>query len=282
MRHCLSPIFVAAENHVSQLAYWLSAASIIAGAFGSAAGVVFPSIFRGPAVMAGSARGTDIVILLVAIPILAVSLTLSRRGSGKAQIAWLGALSYILYNSVVFAFGVPFNVLFLVYVATLSLSFWSVIALLPGLDAKELAPHFTWGRWTRVVAVYLFVAAAFFFVQWLRDILPAVFQNTTPASYAGTGLLTNPFHVLDLGFSIPISVTSVIWMWKRRPWGMIASGALLVYFAIETTSISTDQLLGSLADPNSTVTSMAAVPIFAILTLVDLIFVAVFFHNFKE
>jgi hypothetical protein len=272
---------VTPERQPSDLAYTLSTALAIVGAFGSAVAVAFPGVLHGPVVMAGSARGTDVVILLVAIPTLVISMILSKHGSIRARIAWLGSLSYLLYNSVVFAFDVPFNALFLVYVGMLSLSFWSVAALLTGLSAEKMAPHFALGRWMRVVAAYLFMAAAFFLFLWMSDILPAIVQNTAPTSYAGTGFVTNPFHVEDLGFSIPVTFLSTIWLWWRRPWGLVLSGVLLVYFAIETASISMDQLFGSLADPSSSVASMAAVPVFAFLTLIGLVFTAVYFRALK-
>jgi hypothetical protein len=44
-------------------------------------GVFFPGIFRGPAMTLCNARGTALVILVVAVPTLVVSMILAARGS---------------------------------------------------------------------------------------------------------------------------------------------------------------------------------------------------------
>src|SRR5664280_1466785 len=55
----------------------------LAAVAGPAAGVgaFHPDIFRDPAMTVGNAQGTDLVILLVAIPMLLVSMLLAARGS---------------------------------------------------------------------------------------------------------------------------------------------------------------------------------------------------------
>jgi hypothetical protein len=97
----------------------------------------------------------------------------------RAQVVWLGALAYILYNSVFFAFAMTFNVLFLVYVAMFSLALWSLVALLVRVDADSLGAHFASNTPVRAIAVYMLIIAALFAVVWLKDILPAIVGNTT-------------------------------------------------------------------------------------------------------
>src|SRR5689334_9540574 len=63
------------------LAYWLSGALAVLALIASAIGVFFPQLFRDAAVTAGNARGTDLVILAVAIPALLISMALAARGS---------------------------------------------------------------------------------------------------------------------------------------------------------------------------------------------------------
>lgn len=104
------------------LAYWLSTALAVVAGVAAAIGVFDTNLFRDTAMTAGNARGTDLVILLVAIPALVIAMARVARGSLRAQIVWLGALSYLLYNAVFFAFATSFNTLFLLYVATLSLA----------------------------------------------------------------------------------------------------------------------------------------------------------------
>ena len=198
------------------LAYWLSSTLAVLALFASAVGVFFPQIFRDAAVTAGNARGTDLVILVVAIPALVISMALAARGSLRAQIVWLGALGYILYNAVFFAFAVVFNPLFLVYVAALSLALWALVTLLMAVDIPRLRAGFSRGLPVRAIALYLIVTTLLFALTWLRDIVPALLSGATPVSLEGTKMLTNPIQVVDLAVGFPLTILAAIWLWRRR------------------------------------------------------------------
>jgi hypothetical protein len=237
---------------------------------GTAAAIGFfnAGIYRDAAMTAGNARGTSLVILAVALPVVAVSLVLAARGSLRAQIVWLGALGYILYNSLFFAYAVTFNRLFLLYVAALSLALWSVITLVMRVDTCALAARAAPGMRVRPIAGYLLLATVLFLAAWLRDILPALIHNTTPASLENTRMLTNPVQVTDLSFAFSVQTLGAIWLWRRRPWGYLLGGALLVMLAIEGISVTCDQIFGHISDPAQ---SLAAVPLFAALTVIGVI-----------
>lgn len=249
------------------LACWLSGSLAVVILIHAAIGAFFPEIFRDPPVTAGNAQGTALVIMIVAIPILVASMTLAVRGSWRAQILWLGALGYILYNAVIFAFAVAFNPLFLLYVASLSLSLWSIVVLLIRVNVDEMRTRFASTMPVRMFAVYVIVVSALFFVTWMRQIVPAMFESGSPAFLQGTNLLTSPVHVLDLGFALPLSVLGAVWLWQRKSWGYLLVGLMLAMLTIETASIAVDQVFGHLNDPTA---SLDAVPLFVALTLVGL------------
>ena len=250
------------------LAYWLSSALAVLALIASAIGVFFPQIFRDAAVTAGNARGTDLVILAVAIPALLISMALTARGSLRAQIVWLGALGYILYNAVFFAFAVVFNPLFLVYVAALSLALWALVTLLMAVDIARLRAGFSRGLPVRAIALYLIVTTLLFALTWLRDIVPALLSGATPVSLEGTKMLTNPIQVVDLAVGFPLTILAAIWLWQRRAWGYTLAGLFLVYGVIEAASVATDQFFGHLSDPAQSLTMS---PVFAALTIIALI-----------
>lgn len=254
-------------------AYWLSGVLTIVALVKSVTSVFIPGIFRDPPMTAGNAQGTDFAILIIAIPILVASMILTARGSWRAQIVWLGALSYILYSSMLFAFGTAFNPLFLLYVASLSLSLWSIVVLLIRVDADGLRARFASKLPVRVFAIYILVIAAIFSFTWMRQIIPVMFESAAPAFLQGTIMLTNPVHVVDLGFALPLSVLGAVWLWQRKVWGYLISGVMLSMMTIETASIAIDQVFGHLNDPTA---SLDAVPLFAVLTLVGLVVVVAY------
>jgi hypothetical protein len=266
-------------QRVADHPYRMSGALLVAAALAAGIGVFHPGVFHDPAVTAGNAQGTALVILMVAIPAVVAAMILAAQGSLRAQIVWLGALGYIVYNSVFFAYGMHFNPLFLLYAATLSLALWSVVTLLREVDVEGIRTHFTPGTPVRGLAGYLLVTTAMFALVWLKDVIPAIAGNTTPASLTGTGMVTNPIQVTDFAFGFPIAVLAAIWLWQCRAWGYLLGGAFLVYGVIEAVSVTMDRIFGHLSDQSQ---SLAAVPLFAALALIGLVPLVFYFRNLQE
>ena len=88
-------------------AYWLSGALAAVAVAGALLTYLAAGVLRGPAVMDGSARGTALAVAAVGVPVLACSVILARRGSVIAVVTWLGAVWFLLYNSLMFVFATP-------------------------------------------------------------------------------------------------------------------------------------------------------------------------------
>ncbi len=101
-----------------------------------------PGLLLGPAAMRGSARGTALVLVVVAVPLLLASMARAARGSAAAVVVWGGALLYCLFYALLLLFLTPFNAACLAYVALLGTTLWSVGTLAAtGLD--ELGSRFS-------------------------------------------------------------------------------------------------------------------------------------------
>ncbi|EGZ4386977.1 hypothetical protein YX36_004751, partial [Salmonella enterica subsp. enterica serovar Javiana] len=57
-------------------------------------------LLGGPEAMQGSARGTSLVVVALALPVLLASVVVVRRGSQAALVGWAGATLYLVYNAV--------------------------------------------------------------------------------------------------------------------------------------------------------------------------------------
>lgn len=264
------------EISVSRAAYWLSGALATVATAAPAAMLVVPGILGGTPAMNGSARGTALVVLVLAVPTLLLSMLWAWRGSARAVLVWLGAVGYLLYNAVMFLFATPFNRLFLLYVAMLALALWSAGSVLSRLDARVFPNPSASRLWPRVIAIYSWVVVAFNALAWLRGIVPGLLGRETPAFLAGTGLLTSPVYVQDLAVWLPLMAIGAAWLWTRRPWGYVVVGALLTLWVLESASVAVDQWFGHTADPASPAASVAVVPLFAALAVVGL--VALYVH----
>lgn len=257
----------------------LSVLAAVAALAASGASLIFGDALRGPAAMNGSLQGTALVLIVITLPVLASSMALAARGSTIALLGWLGALTSIAYQGVLFAYATPFNAFFFLYVATLSLSTWALIALASRTSVREVAAAIGTSGPIRVVAAYLLISMGAFVLLWLRATVPAVLSSEPPAFLVGTGMTTGVGQVLDLGFTLPIMAVAAILLLRRRPLGYVLTGTMLVMLGIENVSIGVDQWLGSLADPSSPVVSAALVPAFAVMSVVGFLVLVLFLRH---
>jgi hypothetical protein len=262
---------------------WLSIALALVATAAAALTLLFPAVLTGPPAMNGSARGTALVTLVLAVPALLAGLGGTARGSVRMSIVWIGAVAYLGYNSVLFLFGTPFNQLFLLYVAMLSLAIWSMLAILAHSRPEDLRRRIRRAMPARAIAVALIAILMLNAIAWLSTIVPALLADRPAERYlAGTGLTTNPVHVQDLAFWIPAMVLSGVWLWQRRAWGFLLGGSTLVFWIIESIGIAVDQWLGARADPSSTVVSMAVVPAFVALACIGAVLLWLFMRGIRS
>jgi hypothetical protein len=252
-------------------AFWLSGLLVVTAAANGLLTFLVPGVLRGTAVMNGSARGTALAVLLLGVPVLAVSMALARAGSARAVLCWLGAAGFVLYNSVLFLFATPFNRLFLLDVAMLALAAWSVGVLLWQTDIAGLGRRFTQRAPARAVAVYVWVIVALNALAWLTRIVPALAPAGQAAFLRGTGLPTNPVYIQDLALWLPLIAAAAVWLWQRRARGYVLIGATLIMWILESSGIAVDQWFGHAADPASPVASAALTPAFGVLALIGLV-----------
>ncbi len=248
--------------------YGLSVALGAIALAASSTSLFIPGVLGGPLVSQGNLRGTALVMLVLAVPVLFTSMYFAAKGSARALVFWLGAVAYIIYQAVLFLFGTPFNSLFLLYVGMLSLGFWSVVVLMWQIDLAAFGARFDRNLPARGIAIYALVLAVLNALVWLRTIVPAILSDSPSAFLVGSGMITNPVFVQDLALWLPLLAVASWWLWKRRPLGELIVGAMLVMLVLESIGIATDQWFGAAADPTTPFASMAAVPLFMGLAIV--------------
>jgi len=139
------------------------------------------------------------------------------------------------------------------------------VALLRCLPADELPARLSARLPVRAIGGYLVAIGVAFAALWLGDVVPALASGDVPRSLHGTSLPTNAVQVLDFGFTLPLCIAAGLWLMRRRPWGILLSGMLLVFFTLESISVAVDQWFGHHAD---SLQSLDAVSIFVVLAVV--------------
>jgi hypothetical protein len=224
-------------------------------------------ILNGTPVMNGSARGTALTMFALALPVLAVGLVTSIRGSVWGRAALIGALAYLTYNATLLLYATPFNELFLAYVALLGLSLWSLVSAL--IDPRPLLMPGS-SLPARGIAAFILTVVALNALAWLRFVVPDLGQDP-PGFLDGTALTTNPIYVQDLAVWLPALAIVAVLLWQRRPSGVFLAGAGLVFWVIEAIGVAVDQWFGHRADPASDVATLAGVVLFAGLAAATLV-----------
>jgi hypothetical protein len=187
-------------------------ASVLIGlllAVAAGLGLFIPGIYEADTAFAAAAfRGTDLVSLVVALPTLAGSLFLARRGSGRALLVWLGTLAYVTYTYL-YSFAIVWNRLF--------------------LDANLFFDQFTDRTPVRSVSTFLWVIGAMLGLMELGQVMPAGPPDRRGSRRRGQNRASHRGHLHPrLGLVVPLLLLAGRWLRARRPWGYVAAGILLV------------------------------------------------------
>jgi hypothetical protein len=185
--------------------------------------------------MGAQAMGQDLVTLLVAIPLLLLSVYLIHKKSIKGQMIWMGSIFYFLYTYASLAFLATYNQLFLVYVALLSLSLYTFIYGLMSLDASNLKNSMIPGKTTTVAAIFTILMAFMLAFMWLSLIIGSLISGSAPAVLETYTTLV--IQALDLAVLIPAAIIAGLLLLKGRAWGYVLMSILIVKISLMGTAI---------------------------------------------
>ncbi|HEY5844455.1 MAG TPA: hypothetical protein VIU87_23875 [Mycobacterium sp.] len=243
--------------------------------------VLYPEVLTGVPAANGNLRGTAVVMLVVAVPLLFSAMAWTARGSARGLVVWLGTVGYLGYQAVMLCFATPLNSFFLVYVAALGLAVWSAVTLVRFLDLPAFERRIGPRMPARPLAAVALVIAVLNAAAWLMPIVRAVVGPDPQMLLAGSGLLTNPVYVQDLAIWLPLFAAGAIAGWRRQSWGLLVIGVMLVMTVMESIGIATDQWFGAVADPNSPISSLTMTPVFAAIAVIVAVPTFVYLRNIR-
>jgi hypothetical protein len=180
----------------------------------------------------------DLVVLVVGVPALILGRWYTTRGSLRGRVVWLGALAYTSYVWASVGLQVPFNRFFLGYLLLFSLSLFTFVAGMVGIDAnmvrRGLAPRLS----ERVYAAFLLLIAVGLASLWLAELVPATLSGVPPPLVAEIGPQALVSHFVDSGVVVPALIGVSGLLWRRRPWGYVFAGVALVFGALLAPTIT--------------------------------------------
>jgi hypothetical protein len=242
----------------------------------SAGGLFLQGLYRDNPLVVSAWKGNDWVTLLIMVPVLIAALRFVIRGSYRAQLIWMGALDYMLYNYAFYLFGAAFNWFFLIYTGLLGLSIFALIFGLAGIDVNAIAKRFRSGTPIKWVAGYMLLSAVGLSVVYLTQSIGFIFTEQVPPIVMRTGHPTSVVFALDLTLLIPVMILGAIWLLQRKPWGYVLAGISTVKGPAYTLVLTAGSLSAMSAGIPGT---SAEIPIWVFLTVIGLMAGALLYGN---
>jgi hypothetical protein len=201
-------------------------------AIAAIAGLLVPGIYRDTADGIRQARATDLVTLLVAVPMLAIGLWCARSGSVVGRLVAVAAMGYLAYSYAIYAFSVVIDPLTPVHIAILGLATWSLVLTVFALDGATLdrASRFRFPR--RITGGFLIAVAGLFATLWLSQIGGAITSGRLPAAVSDLRLPTSPVYSLDLAFAVPLITLAGVCLVRRDRRGGAGAAAALAFLVV--------------------------------------------------
>ena len=161
----------------------------------------------------------DAVNLFIALPLLALALYLSWRGSLRGRLLLGGLLFFLFYAYLGYAMSVALNPFFLVYVAIFALSAVAFFLNLAALDVERLPERIAPRLPHRFFIGYMLAISVVLLALWTQRVIAILSANQFPPELAG--LTTLGSQALDLGLLVPLALAAAILLWRRSPWGYL-------------------------------------------------------------
>jgi len=194
----------------------------------SAGGLFIDGLYRDNPLITSAWHGNDFVTLVIAVPLMVLSLIFASRGSLKAQLVWIGTLGYMLYNYIFYLYGAAFNQFFLIYVLLFTLSIYALVFAMTKIDAMEVSQEFNVGTPVKWISGFMMFFAVLLGALWIAMSLSFVFTGQVPPSILQTDHPTGVVFATDLSLLIPAMILGSTLLRKRQPWGFVLATIVLI------------------------------------------------------
>lgn len=194
------------------------------------AGLLLNGLYRDPISTTSMLRAYDLVTLAVVAPGLALGVVGTRRGSTRAMLLWLGMLAATVYTYAYYLFEVALNDAFLLHVAVFSSALFALILGLSAVDVQSIAERFSPRTPCRWISGFLALLAVGLGGMWIVVSVQFALTGQVPAGSAlvETDSLVMLGIALDLSLLVPSYALAATLLWRRRPWGYLLAGILLI------------------------------------------------------
>ncbi len=212
----------------------LTTVVIAAVVLAAGAGLLLPDVYREPASGDGIFskefwRGSDLVTLLVVIPISVGAYLAAGAGSWRGRLVWLGTIHFFVYNYSFYVFAGILNWLFPLHLAIVGLAATLVVRAVLGHDVPTV--RFSSGRRRpAVIAGYMVLFVLLMTGIWTSEWIHAVGSGTSGNAEGEFVRTVAAVDLLVLGSGLLLGATG---LWRNRDYGRGVASVLNVSAAAE-------------------------------------------------
>ncbi len=209
----------------------LLVAAAVMAAVAAGGGLFHPGVYRDNAFTTPGWWGTDIATLFIALP---AALVVAWRCTLRSEFITLGLLAYLFYNAAFYAFGARLNDLFLLYVATMSVSLLGLILAIH--RARFEGCHATFPQ--RFCGGFLILVGVGLAAVEIGQSAGFVLTGNLPNVVTNTAHPTHVVAALDLVLVVPFLVLAGVLLLKRNAWGFVIGIAISIKGALYMAGLS--------------------------------------------
>lgn len=179
----------------------------------------------------------DYITLFVGVPLLLISLYISRNNSLIGKFLLAGTLGYFLVTYLFYTVMGMYNSMFLVYVTLMSASFYAFVLTLLNIELSSLPSCFNNAAPVKFIGGFLIFNSVAIAMLWLSIIIPPLIDGSIiPVQVEHYTTLI--VQGLDLGILLPAAFLSGLLLIKKNHFGYLLAPVYIVFLSLLMTALT--------------------------------------------
>ena len=191
----------------------------------STVGIMYRSVIYPTEKLSIGFVSTDLLNLVVGLPVLLVSMWLTRRGKLAGLLCWPGALFYVLYIYTSYL-ALPVSVLLIPHIFLIILSAYSIIGIIVSINCDAVRQRLSGVIPAKTTGGILTSIAILVIVYQIISIITVLINQTTPDNVALVQWID------DLVVGSPALLVGGYLLLRRKALGYVAGAGLLLMCSV--------------------------------------------------
>ncbi len=186
--------------------------------------------------VAAQGLANDLMVLIMGIPLLAISCYFAAKGSFKGMLVLTGTLAFFLYTYMSYTFLWMYNAMFSVYVILMSASFFAFVLMMLSYNVNDMKAHFSDKLPVKWIGGFQIFVAVGIGMLWISKIADSFQNGGVPVGLEHYTTLV--IQGMDLAFVVPCAFLSGILLIRKNNWGYLLSSVILLKGITMLTALS--------------------------------------------